>query len=124
MIDFHNSSLIKLSKKSNDDLVAKVKPILLDDENIVDVYQAMRDFVIFTDKRIISANVQGITGKKVDFTSLPYKRISVFSVETAGVVDLDSELDLFFEGLGKVRFEFTGKSSILEIGKMIGQFVL
>ena len=124
MIDFHNSSLIKLSKKSNDDLVAKVKPILLDDENIVDVYQAMRDFVIFTDKRIISANVQGITGKKVDFTSLPYKRISVFSVETSGVVDLDSELDLFFEGLGKVRFEFTGKSSILEIGKMIGQFVL
>ncbi len=71
--------------------------------------------VVFTDKRIIAVNVQGITGKKKDFTTLPYSKISAYSVETAGTFDLDSELDLYYSGVGRVRFEFKGSSDILEM---------
>lgn len=84
----------------------------------------MRDGVVFTTKRIIAINVQGLTGKKRDMTSLPYSRIQAFSVETAGVMDLDSELELWFSGIGKIKFEFSGKTDITEICKMISQYVL
>jgi hypothetical protein len=39
---------------------------------------------------------QGITGKKCDFTSLPYSKIQAFSIETSGSFDQDTELDLWF----------------------------
>jgi len=84
----------------------------------------MRDFVVFTDKRLIAVNVQGMTGKKRDFTSLPYSKIQAFSIETAGTFDLDSELDLWFSGLGKVRLEFKGQVDIRHLGQMIAAFVL
>ena len=84
----------------------------------------MRDYVVFTSKRIISVNVQGMTGKKKDFTSMPYSKIQVFSVETAGVLDLDSELEIYFSGLGKVRFEFSGASDIIQIGQIIASYAL
>jgi hypothetical protein len=61
----------------------------------------VRDFVVFTDKRLIAVNVQGMTGKKRDFTSLPYSKIQAFPIETADSFDLDAELDLWFSGLGK-----------------------
>jgi hypothetical protein len=84
----------------------------------------MRDFVVFTDKRLIAVNVQGMTGKKRDFTSLPYSKIQAFSIETAGTFDLDAELDLWFSGLGKVRLEFKGNSDIRQLGHMIATYVL
>lgn len=57
-------------------------------------------------------------------TSLPYRKIQAFSVETAGVLDLDSELELWFSGIGKVKFEFARKTSITEICKLISGYVL
>jgi hypothetical protein len=79
---------------------------------------------VFTTKRIIAVNVQGITGSKKDFTSLPYKNIVAYSVETSGTFDLDSELEIYFSAVGKVKFEFTGKTSIVEISKVISRHVL
>ena len=98
--------------------------ILIDGEDIIGVYKAMRDYCVFTTKRVISVNVQGMTGKKRDYTSLPYSKVSAYSVETAGVLDLDSELEMYFSGLGKVKFEFTGNSNIVAIGKAISQYIL
>ena len=123
MIDFNNAELIKLTPV--DESVAKeVKDIFTTGEIIVGCYKAIRDYVVFTDKRLITINVQGITGKKKDFTSLPYKRIQAFSIETAGVLDLDSELELWFAGMGKISLEFSGKSNIKAIGKYISEMVL
>lgn len=124
MIDFQNKSIIKLSQIDPCNVAAEVAPLFIDGENIIGAYKAMRDFVVFTNKRIISVNVQGVTGKKKDFTSLPYSKIQVFSVETAGHFDMDSELEMYFSGLGKVMFEFSGNSNIVEIGKTISSFVL
>ena len=84
----------------------------------------MRDGVVFTDKRIIAINKQGVTGKKTDCTSLPYSKIQTFSIETAGILDLDGELCLWFSGLGIVRFEFFGSKALPEICRIISAHVL
>lgn len=65
-----------------------------------------------------------MTGKKKDYTSLPYSKVQAFSVETSGVFDLDSELELWFSSVGLVKFEFTGNSDIVRIGQVIGGFIL
>ncbi len=124
MIDFQNKAIVKLSKTKPNVVMQDISPLLVPSEEIIGVYKAMRDYVVFTSKRIISVNVQGMTGKKKDFTSMPYSKIQVFSVETAGVLDLDSELEIYFSGLGKVRFEFSGASDIIQIGQIIASYAL
>lgn len=124
MIDFDSGSVLNLKQANITDGEKLVGPLLIEGEIVVSAYHEARDFVVFTNKRLITVNVQKLTGKKKDFTTLPYSKISVFSVETAGVMDLDSELDLWFSGLGHVRLEFTGRSDILEIGKIIASYAL
>jgi hypothetical protein len=124
MIDFTNGSLYKLSSISNNEGHGLVGPILIQGEKILESFKAIRDMVVFTNLRVISVNVQGFTGKKKDFTSLPYKKIQAFSVETAGVFDVDCELDLWFSGLGKVCFEFEGNHDIRQLSQAIAYYVL
>ena len=124
MIDFSNGSVFKLSPASNDDIAPAVQPLIIPGEEIVACFKAVRDFVVFTNKRLIAVNVQGMTGRKRDFTSLPYAKVQAFSIETAGTFDLDAELDLWFSGLGKVRLEFKGNADIRQLGQMIATYVL
>lgn len=123
MIDFQNASFLKLRQVSNSEYQEMTAPLLVLDEQIVAAYKGIRDGVVFTNMRLIVINVQGLTGKKKDFSSLPYSKIQAFSVETAGVLDLDSELELWFSGLGKVKLEFTGQTDIKTIGNLIGHYV-
>ena len=124
MIDFSNGSVFKLSPADPGQFAAEVAPLLVQGEQVVFAFRGVRDFVLFTDKRLIAVNVQGMTGKKRDFTSLPYSKVQAFSVETAGHFDLDAELDLWFSGLGKVRLEFKGNADIRGLGQMIAGYVL
>ena len=126
MIDFKNGSTTYtvLKMVDNESYSNLISPFFVDGEEIIGTYKGMRDGVVFTNKRIIAINVQGITGKKKDFTSIPYSKIQAFSVETAGVLDYDSELDLWFSGLGHVRFEFVNTTNIAEICKLISERVL
>lgn len=124
MIDFQNGSFIKLKPDDIQNVQQIKDKMLIDGEDIFAAFVGMRDRVIFTTKRIIAINVQGLTGKKKDFTSLPYSKIQAFSVETAGVLDLDGELDLYFSGLGKVRFEFSSGVDMVALGKLIAERVL
>ncbi|OPX54391.1 PH domain-containing protein [Aquipseudomonas campi] len=122
MIDFNNKGFFKL--KQNSEYAEKITALLLDNEEIIDSYKSMRDGVVFTSKRIIAVNVQGLTGSKKDFTSIPYKNIVAYSVETSGTFDLDSELEIYLSSVGKVKFEFTGKTSMVEISKHISKHLL
>ena len=124
MIDFANGAFVKLKQTSPQDGMNMVQGLLIQGESVVSAYKGIRDYVVFTNKRVISVNVQGMTGKKKDYTSLPYAKITAFSVETAGVLDLDGELDLWFSGLGHVRFEFSGRCDIVQIGQMIASYAL
>ena len=124
MIDFNNASLVKLRPVNDNAFEKMVAPILLDGEEIIRSFQSIRDGVVFTNLRIITINIQGITGKKRDFTSLPYNKIQAFSVETAGAFDLDSELELWFSGMGRIKLEFIGAADVAHICKMISEKVL
>ena len=125
MIDFNGSGFFaRLKQVSNDSFGKIIEDFLLDDEQIIGTYQSIRDGVVFTNKRIIAVNVQGLTGKKKDFTSIPYSKISTFSLETAGVFDLDAELEIYLSGVGRVKFEFTGSTDVKKICKIISEYTL
>lgn len=124
MIDFTNANFLKLRPVDPSEFQSQLQPIFVEGETIISSFQSIRDYVVFTTKRIIAVNVQGITGKKKDFTSLPYSKIQVYSVESAGVFDLDSELELWFSGLGKVKLEFVSRADVSAICRIISGFVL
>ena len=125
MIDFNSGGFFARLKKVDNKAFGKmIDDFLIGDEQIVGSYQSMRDGVVFTNKRIIAINVQGITGKKKDFTSIPYSKITTYSLETAGTFDLDAELELYLSGVGKVKFEFTGSTDVKAICKLISEYTL
>ena len=125
MIDFNSNGFFARLKKVGDDAFGQmISDFLIPGENVIGAYQSVRDGVVFTNKRIIAINVQGITGKKKDFTSIPYSKITTFSLETAGVFDLDAELEIYLSAVGKVKFEFTGSTDVKEICKMISIYAL
>lgn len=124
MIDFKSSSLFKLSPVKIDDMLKPINDFLIDGEAVLACFKTVRDQLVFTNKRIIAANVQGITGKKVDYTSIPYSKIQTFSVETAGTFDLDCEIEIYISSIGKIRFEIKGGFDIVKFNKTISEYVL
>ncbi len=124
VIDFDKAAVFKLHQCEPAEISSSIEPLTVEGEELVAAFKGPRDHVVFTNKRVIAVNVQGLTGKKRDFTSLPYSKVQAFSVETAGTFDLDAELELWFSGLGKVRFEFKGNTDIRAIGQMIASYVL
>ncbi len=72
--------------------------VLASGERIEKSCQLIRDLFVFTNKRLILVNKQGLTGHKVEYHSLPYRSITHFSVETAGHFDLDAELKIWVSG--------------------------
>lgn len=124
MIDFQNATFLKLRPVADNTFASSILPMFVLGEEIICSFQSIRDGVVFTNKRIFAINVQGITGKKKDFTSLPYSKIQAFSVETAGVLDLDSELELWFSGMGRIKFEFVSRADVSGICRIISGFVL
>lgn len=124
MIDFKNAEFMKLKPADAKAYADHITPMFVPGEEIIGTYQAIRDGVVFTNKRIMVINVQGITGKKKDVTSLPYSKIQAYSVETAGHLDLDSELEIWFSGLGKIKLEFVARANVSEICKTISMHVL
>ncbi len=124
MIDFKNSSVFKLKPIEEDKVREDFYKFLIDGESIIAAFKSIRDQVVFTNKRIIAANVQGITGSKVDYTSLPYSKIQAFSVESAGTLDLDSEIELYLSELGQVRFEIKGSFDLIAFNRCISEHIL
>ena len=124
MIDFENAKFLKLRAVEGKTFASTLALMFVQGEYIVQAFQTVRDGVVFTNRRIFAINVQGVIGKKKDFTILPYKRIQAFSIETAGVFDMDSELQLWFSGLGQVTFEFSSNANVTEICRLISENML
>ncbi|MBN9654482.1 PH domain-containing protein [Halobacillus sp. GSS1] len=108
-----------------DKIERELEGILIEGENVQSGYKVLRDSFIFTDRRLLLIDKQGMTGKKVEYHSIPYKSITHFSVETAGSFDLDSELKIWISGtnepIGKL---FKKDSPIEEVQQTLATFVL
>ena len=124
MIDFENMAFLKLRPVTDTRLTGQVTPLLCPGERIVQQYQGIRDGIVFTDRRVIAVNTQGITGKKKAFVTLPYARIQAYAIESAGVMDFDSEMKLWFAGLGIVKFELFAGADLTALNRIIADAVL
>ena len=93
---------------------------------VISAFKTIRDQLIFTNKRIISVDVQGLTGTRKSYTSLPYSKIQFFTIQTPGFAEIipDAELNIMFTNGFTERFEFKGNVDIGRIGRMISQYVL
>jgi hypothetical protein len=80
------------------EVAQELAPVLADNETVVKAYKMVRDLFVFTNKRIIFIDKQGVTGKKIDYLSIPYKSITSFNVQTAGRFDTDCELSIWLSG--------------------------
>ena len=126
MINISKDSVFNLKPIPISDVRGEIPALLIPGEQIVAAFRTVRDQLVFTDKRIISVDVQGLTGKRKSYTSLPYTKVQFYSVQTPGLLELvaDSELELMFTNGFTASFEIKGNFDILGLCKVISQFVL
>ncbi|MBQ2801690.1 MAG: PH domain-containing protein [Lachnospiraceae bacterium] len=126
MINFSNNSVFNLKPINASEIQSDVSNLFVSGENVIGAFKTVRDQVIFTNKRIITIDVQGITGKRKDYSTLPYSKIQYFSVQTPGFSELipDCEMELFFTNGFRAKFDFKGDCNIIALGKIISEYVL
>lgn len=126
MINFNENSAWNLMPISLSEVRGEVNGLLVAGEEMTAAFKTIRDQLVFTNKRIISIDVQGITGKRKSFSSMPYSKVQFFTIQTPGFAELvpDSELILTFSNGFVAKFEFKGQVDIGEIGRMISNYVL
>lgn len=108
-----------------EELSEELEPLIGSNEQITMGYQVIRDLFVFTDKRLILIDKQGITGKKTEYLSIPFKSISRFSVETAGSFDLDAELKLWIgSDTTPLVKELKRGTDVVGIQKALADFIL
>lgn len=118
-----NALLGAAGRMKDKDVKEFVERILGKEEKLVAAYRTKRDSYVFTDSRFIWEDVQGLTGRKRNLTSIPYSKISAFSVETAGIWDTDGELRLWVSGYASpIQFEFRGGVDIYDIQVILAMF--
>jgi hypothetical protein len=106
------------------DVQKEYSTILTSGENVERAYKLIRDMFIFTNKRLILVDKQGVTGKKIEYHSIPYKSITHFSIETAGQFDLDAELKIWLSGSDTpIEKEFNKNLNIYELQTALAEYV-
>lgn len=113
------------SKANLDDINKDYTKLLSTNETIQQAYKIFRDLFIFTDKRLILVDKQGLTGKKISYHSIPYKSIKHFSIETAGNFDLDAELKIWISGMDTpIAHKFDKSLDIYQLQAILAEYVL
>ena len=117
---FGNASEVDIRNLQKD-----LDAMLIEGEKLVRAFKIIRDLFIFTDQRLILIDKQGLTGKKAEYHSIPYRSISHFSVETAGTFDMDSELKIYILGnLNPIQREFRRGTDLTGVQKTLAHFIL
>ena len=111
---------------SQEELLKKYGQLLTDSEEIEMGFKLIRDTFIFTNKRLIFVEVQGLTGSKTEYKSITYKSITRFSVETAGTFDLEAELKIWVssEAQPSIRKQFNKSVNVYDVQKVLAHHVL
>ncbi|MFD1037013.1 PH domain-containing protein [Virgibacillus byunsanensis] len=98
--------------------------LLASTEQVEHAYKLIRDLMVFTNKRLILVDKQGVTGKKVEYHSIPYKNITHFSVETAGTFDLEAELNIWVSGnANPIQKTFNKQLNIYKVQSVLAEYV-
>lgn len=106
------------------DVEQTLEQILADDERVERAFSLIRDLLIFTNRRFLLVDRQGVTGKKTSYHSIPYRAITNFIVETAGHFDMESELKIWISGQPTpIQRTFSRGNTILEVQKALATYV-
>jgi len=112
------------SNVSVEDVTREWGLLLSENENIIAAYKLIRDYILFTQNRLIVIDIQGLTGKKVEIQSIPYRHITRFSVENAGHFDLDAELNIWVASHPiPIRKTFNRNANIYEVQRILADAV-
>jgi hypothetical protein len=116
-----NAGAVEKEKLNND-----FKQLLIEGEEIEIGFKLFRDTFIFTTKRLLLVDVQGLTGNKVEYKSVSYKSISKFGIETSGTFDLDAELKIWIssEVEPSISKKFNKAVNVYEVQKILAHYVL
>jgi hypothetical protein len=113
------------TEAASEKLQAELKPVLVDGETILRAFKTVRDIFVFTEQRLILIDKQGLTGKKVQYLSLPYRSITRFAVETGGTFDRDAELRIWISGdPHPLQREIRKGADILSVQRTLARHVL
>jgi len=123
---FFSALLGNAGSVSPDELKTKFGKLLTEGEQIELGFKLIRDTFIFTNKRLILVDIQGLTGSKTEYKSVSYKSISRFSVETAGTFDLDAELKIWISGEAQpsIKKQFNKSVNVYEVQQVLAHHVL
>jgi hypothetical protein len=111
------------SEVSIEDVAEELSPILGDNESLQKVFKEIRDMYVFTNKRLILIDKQGLTGRKVDYHTIPYKAITQFKLETSGHFDLDAEIKIWVSGQSEPIEKELKKDTVVGIQQTLATFL-
>lgn len=113
-------------QKDTTNITREVQEILIPMEQVELAFKLVRDLIIFTDRRMIIVDKQGMTGKKSEYKSIPYRSISRFSIETSGHFDLDAELKIWISSaeLPAESLQFRKDKNIIAVQQALATAVL
>lgn len=125
-VNFNQNSVFNLKPINPASVRDEVSGLLISGEEVLYAFQTVRDQLVMTNKRIIAIDVQGITGKRKSFATMPYSKIQYFAIQTPGFIEIfpDCELFIMFSNGFTAKFEFKGNVDIGEIGRMLSEYVL
>lgn len=113
------------SQMSPDDIRKKFGHMMVEGEQVQNAFRSFRDFFVFTNKRLILVDKQGLTGSKAEYLCIPYRSISMYSIETAGTFDIDAELKLYVRGMAQPLVkEFRKDNDLQAIYQVLSKHVL
>lgn len=90
-------------------------------EEVLVAFKTIRDWIVFTDWRVIHVDVQGITGSKKEYKTIPYRSITAYSIESAGTFDLDGEIKLYLSGIGAIEFKIGRDSDVTGLQNLMAE---
>ncbi|MER2077354.1 MAG: PH domain-containing protein [Psychrobacillus psychrotolerans] len=114
-----------VSEIENGQVESELKDLLASSEKVEHAYKLIRDLIVFTNKRLLLIDKQGMSGKKVEYHSVPYRSIVHFSIETAGTFDLDAELKIWLSGSSvPIQKKFNKTLNIYKVQSVLAEYVM
>ena len=118
---FYSIGIVLVVEPSDE--VNGVTALLVPEERAIAAYKTFRDSAVFTTKRLIVRDAQGIRGKKVEIYSLPYSAINMWSSENAGTLDLNAEIELWTRA-GQIKIAVGKHIDVRRLDLLIANAVL
>ena len=105
------------------DVPRNIEEMLVTGEVADRAFKTVRDVAVFTNKRLIVKDVQGLTGTKAEMYSLPYSAVNMWSTENAGILDFSSEVELWTRA-GHIKIELKRGINIREFERLLAEYIL